>query len=173
MTNLFCFHYCLCLFDSNLAWRLIWLWRLLSVKMQSGSWKFSSTTCKKQKMRVCPRYESTVFLLSYEISSLKFFFFIPLKKFTIHITCYFTYKYFTILPELCHEEQKTMTTPWRLKEKLKPSTILQSYYYAKRETKGKLYFERLGGGCMHMVRFLKYISQIDQLSGWIIMSIRV
>ena len=46
-----------------------------------------------------------------------------------------------------------MTTPWRLKEKLKPSTILQSYYYTKRETKGKLYFERLGGGCMHMVRF--------------------
>ena len=73
------------------------------------------------------------------------FFFIPLKKFTIHITCYFTYKYFTILPELYHEEQKTMTTPWRLKEKLKPSTILQSYYYTKRETKGKLYFERLGG----------------------------
>ena len=81
------------------------------------------------------------------------FIFIPLKKFTIHITCYFTYKYFTILRELCHEKQKTMTTPWRLKEKLKPSTILKSYYYTKRETKGKLYFEKLGGGCMHMVRF--------------------
>ena len=30
-----------------------------------------------------------------------------------------------------------MTTPWRLKEKLKPSTILQSYYYTKKENKRK------------------------------------
>ena len=44
----------------------------------------------------------------------------------MHITFYYTYSYFTILQELYHEEQKTMTTSWRLKEKLKQHKMLQT-----------------------------------------------
>ena len=76
------------------------------------------------------------------IFNLLVFLYIPLKKFTIHITFYFTYKYFTILPELYHGEQKTITTPWRLK---KVKNCIQYYKITtiqKRETKGKFYFKR-------------------------------
>ena len=57
--------------------------------------------------------------------------------FAIHITCYFTYKYFTILPELYCEEQKTMTTLWRLKEKLKTKYNITKLILYKKEKGNK------------------------------------